>query len=161
MIEEKLKWNEKYKTLTSKPPSELLKFIPLAKKDKKALDLAGGLGRNSVELFNKGYNVTLLDISDVAISKINHPKIKKINLDLDTYIIPQNEFDVIIMIKYFNLEILKQIPKALKKHGFFIFETISKYPIGNEEFFEIFKDFEIIYFTQKPFRFVGKKNNDV
>ena len=159
MLEEKIKWNEKYKSLTPKPPSELLKFIPDAKNGEKALDLAGGLGSNSIELLNKGYDVTLIDISDVAISKINHPKIKKINLDLDIYIIPQNEFKVIIMIKYFNLDLLKQIPKALKDEGYFIFETIKKYSIGEEEFFEIFKNFETLYFTKEPFRFVGKKIN--
>ena len=156
MIKEKLKWNEKYKTLTPKPPSTLLDFIPEAK-NKKALDLAGGLGRNAIALLQKGYDVTLIDISDIAISKINNPKIKKICLDLDNYIIPQNEYDIIIMIKYFNLDLLKQIPKSLKNNGYFIFETINKYPIGKTEFFEIFKDFEIIFFNENPFRFVGKK----
>jgi SAM-dependent methyltransferase len=156
MIEEKIKWNEKYKTLTPKNPSPLLKFIPNAK-NKKALDLAGGLGSNAIELLQKGYDVTLIDISNVAISKIKNPKIKTLCLDLDTYIIPQNEYDVIIQIKYFNLDLLKQIPKALKKEGYFVFETIGKYPMDKEEFFEIFKDFETIYFTQKPFRYVGKK----
>ncbi len=155
MIEEKIKWNEKYKTLTPKAPSILLDHIPSAK-NKKALDLAGGLGTNAEALLNKGYDVTLIDISDVAISKIKNPKIKTICLDLDNYIIPQNEYDVIIMIKYFNLDLLKQIPKALKKGGYFAFEKIPKYKLTTEEFFEIFKDFETIFFTKEPFRFVGK-----
>ncbi|MEO1923769.1 MAG: methyltransferase domain-containing protein [Nautiliaceae bacterium] len=156
MIKEKLKWNEKYKTLTPKPPSPLLNFIPEAK-NKKALDLGGGLGRNAIALLEKGYDVTLIDISDIAISKINNPKIKKICLDLDNYIIPQNEYDIIIMIKYFNLDLLKQIPKSLKNNGFFVFKTINKYPINKEIFFEIFKDFEVVYFNENPFQFVGKK----
>jgi SAM-dependent methyltransferase len=159
MFEEKLKWNKKYKTLTTKPPSPLMEYIPKAQKNAYALDLAGGLGRNSFALLQKGYNVTLIDISDVALSKINHPKINKICLDLDNYIIPQNKFDVIIMIKYFNLELLKQIPKALKNGGYFVFETIKKYPISKEDFFKIFQNFKTIYFTQKPFRYVGKKTS--
>jgi len=157
MIEEKIKWNKKYKTLTSKPPSPMLSLLPKASKAQKALDLAGGLGRNSKELLKMGYDVTLIDISDVAVSKIDSPYIKKICFDLDNYIIPQNEFDVIIMIKYFNLDLLKQIPKALKNGGYFVFETIKKYPVGEKEFFEIFKDFETVYFTKEPFRYVGKK----
>jgi hypothetical protein len=40
--------------------------------------------------------------------------------------------------------------------GYFTFETISKYPISKDEFFEIFKDFETIYFSEVPFRFVGR-----
>ena len=154
MIEEKIKWNKKYKTLKQKPPSPLLDFIPSQKG--KALDLAGGLGRNSFALLQKGYDVTLIDISDVALSKITNPKIKKICLDLDNFIISQ-EWDVIVMIKYFNLNLLKQIPERLKKDGFFVFETINKYPITKEDFFEIFKDFQVVYFIQNPFRFVGKK----
>ncbi len=154
MQSEKIKWNKKYKTLTIKPPSPLINYIP--SKKGKALDLAGGLGRNANFLLQKGYSVTLIDISDVAISKIALP-IKKLCLDLDNYIIPQNEFDVIIMIKYFNLNILKQIPKALRKDGYFAFETINKYSIEKKEFFEIFKDFEVIFFNENPFQFVGKK----
>jgi SAM-dependent methyltransferase len=157
MISEKIKWNEKYKTLTAKPPSKLLEYLPRALKSQKALDLAGGLGRNSFELVKKGYDVTLIDISDVALSKISHPQIKKICLDLDKFTIPQNEYDIIVMIKYFNLDLLKQIPDALKKQGFFIFETVKKYPISTEKFFEIFKDFETVYFTQTPFMYVGRK----
>ena len=157
MLEEKIKWNEKYKSLTPKPPSELLKFIPDAKNGKKALDLAGGYGRNARALADKGYNVTLIDISEIGISKINDNRIKTLCLDLDEYIIPKNEYDVILMIKYFNLDLLKQIPKALKKEGFFIFETISKYPISKGDFFKIFKNFEVLYFSKKPFRYVGRK----
>jgi len=157
MLEEKIKWNEKYKSLTPKPPSELLKFIPDAKNGEKALDLAGGLARNAKALADKGYDVTLIDISEIGISKINDIRIKAICLDLDGYIIPKNEYDVILMVKYFNLDLLKQIPKALKKEGFFIFETISKYPINKEDFFKIFKNFEVLYFSKKPFRYVGRK----
>ena len=157
MIEEKIKWNRKYQNLTPKKPSHLLHFIPKAK-NKKALDLAGGLGSNALTLLKKGYDVTLIDISDVAISKITNPKIKTICLDLDTYIIPQNEWDVIIKIKYFNLKLLKQIPKAIKNGGYFVFETIDKYPIKEELFFELFKNFDIIHFSKKPFQFVGVKH---
>jgi len=156
MYEEKIKWNKKYKNLSPKPPSALLNFVPEAT-GKKALDLAGGLGSNAEVLYSKGYQVTLIDISDTAIARIASTDIEKICLDLDNYIIPQNEFDVIIMIKYFNLELLKQIPSVLKNGGIFLFETIKKYPISKENFFEIFKDFETVFFCEEPFRYVGKK----
>jgi SAM-dependent methyltransferase len=155
MTSEKIKWNEKYKTLTPKPPSKLINHIP--PKKAKALDLAGGYGRNAKALADKGYDVTLIDISEVAIAKIKDMRIKTICLDLDDYIIPQNEFDVILMIKYFNEELLKQIPGSIKKGGFFVFETIKKYPITKKGFFDIIKGFETVYFSEKPFRFVGYK----
>ncbi|AZV46298.1 tellurium resistance protein TehB [Nautilia sp. PV-1] len=155
MIKEKLKWNEKYKTLTPKPPSILINYIP--SKKGKALDLAGGYGRNAKVLADKGYDVTLIDISEVGIAKINDNRIKTICMDLDNFIIPKNEFDVILMIKYYNFNLLKQIPSALKKGGYFVFETIRKYPITKEKFFKIFKDLETVYFTERPFRYIGKK----
>ncbi|WP_457561373.1 class I SAM-dependent methyltransferase [Caminibacter sp.] len=155
MLREKIKWNEKYKSMPKMPPSPLLDYIP--SKNAKALDLAGGLGQNSEILIQKGYDVTLIDISETALKRITNPKIKKICLDLDTYIIPQNEWDIIIKIKYFNLNLLKQIPKALKNGGYFVFETIDKYPVDKKLFFELFKNFDIIYFNQKPFQFVGVK----
>ncbi len=157
MISEKLKWNEKHKTLTPKPPSKLLNHIPKAFNNQKALDLAGGYGRNAKALADKGYNITLINISEIGISKINDNSIKALYLVLDNYIIPKDKYDVILMIKYFNLNLLKQVPSALKKSGYFVFETVKKYPINKEKFFKIFKDFETIYFSEKPFRYVGKK----
>ena len=35
----------------------------------KALDLAGGAGRNAIWLARRGYDVTLVDVSDVALDK--------------------------------------------------------------------------------------------
>jgi len=157
MIEEKIKWNRKYQTPLRQNATVLLKHIPRAASGQKALDLAGGLGHNASELLKMGYGVTLIDISDIALSKIKNRNIEKICLDLDNYIIPQNRFDVIVMTKYLNTEILKQIPEALKNNGFFIFETVKKYPVEKTWFFEIFKNFKTIYFTQEPFRFVGQK----
>ncbi len=155
MFYEKLKWNKKYLNINYKKPSPLLDFIPNS--NGKALDLGGGLGQNSEILLSKGYNVTLIDISDIAISKIKNPKIFKICLDLDNYTIEPNKFDVILKLKYFNFNLLKQIPKALKENGYFVFETIDKYQIDKDYFFELFKNFDIIHFNQKPFQFVGVK----
>jgi SAM-dependent methyltransferase len=155
LIEEKIKWNEKHRFLTPKPPSKLLEFVP--SKKGKALDLGGGYGRNAKVLCDKGYEVTLIDISEVGISKIKDSRIKTLCLDLDEYELKKNSYDAILMIKYFNYELLKQIPEALKAEGYFIFETINKYPVEKKDFFNIFKNFEILYFTQTPFRFVGKK----
>ena len=153
MLEEKIKWNEKYAKNFISNPSPLLKYIP--PKKAKALDLAGGIGANAEILLQKGYDVTLIDISDIAISKITLP-IKKICLDLDNYIIPQNEYDVILMIKYFNLNLLRQIPKALKKDGFFVFKTGGKYSIEKDLFFDIFKNFQTLHFKE-DFEYVGVK----
>jgi SAM-dependent methyltransferase len=155
LLEEKIKWNKKYRYIQKQSISPLLDYIP--HKKAKALDLGGGLGYNAAELAKKGYTVDLIDISDIALSRISNTKITTICLDLDNYIIPQNEYDVIIKIKYYNLNLLKQIPKALKNNGFFVFETIEKYPIEKILFFEIFKDFDIIRFNEKPFQFVGVK----
>jgi hypothetical protein len=58
MIEEKIKCNEKYKTLTPKPPSEILQFIP--KGNGKALDLGQGCFMLKITKKRKSKNITAL-----------------------------------------------------------------------------------------------------
>ncbi|UCZ54979.1 methyltransferase domain-containing protein [Bacillus shivajii] len=69
------KWNEKHKTkLEEKKPQEpnslLTQLIP-AVMDGTAVDLACGLGANSLHLAEKGYDVKAFDISDVAVDRVN------------------------------------------------------------------------------------------
>ena len=66
-LKDKDKWDSKYKAdeyITGKEPSCWLQAnVSLLTKKGKALDIAGGEGRNSVFVASKGYDVTCLDIS--------------------------------------------------------------------------------------------------
>ena len=72
-LKDRDKWDSKYKTdeyITGKEPSSWLQTnVSLLAKKGKALDIAGGEGRNSVFVASKGYEVTCLDISENGLRK--------------------------------------------------------------------------------------------
>ena len=87
MIEDKQKWNERYKE--SPMPDHVtpiiekyIKYVNVGQ----AIDLACGTGRNTHFLAEKGFDVDAVDISDYALELIkNSPTINKIETDLDKY----------------------------------------------------------------------------
>ena len=72
-LKDKEKWDAKYAGdiyITGKEPCEWLKsHSELLTGKGKALDIAGGEGRNGVFVATLGYEVVSLDISDVALAK--------------------------------------------------------------------------------------------
>jgi SAM-dependent methyltransferase len=127
MEKDKERWNKKYlegKFPLDKPASIVTKYYKLAKTGK-ALDIAAGLGRNSLFLAEKGFKVDAVDISDVAVEKLSklHPNINAIQADLDTYKIPENEYDLIININFLSRRLFPYVKEGLKKDGILIFQT--------------------------------------
>jgi len=126
MEKDRERWNKRYseEDYPWKTPSEIVQdFYHLANKGK-ALDIASGLGRNAVFLYDKGFEVDAVDISDVALRKIKkeRPQINTVQADLDFYNIPQNRYDLIVNINYLNRRLIPQIKEGLKKDGVVIFE---------------------------------------
>jgi tellurite methyltransferase len=76
-LKDKEKWNRKYEVdehITGKEPSHWLEDnAGFLTKSGKALDIAGGEGRNSVFVASKGYEVTCLDISENGLRKSPSP----------------------------------------------------------------------------------------
>ena len=109
---DKVKWNQKYKEKTkdfSLPqPTPLLKELTPMLRGKTALDIACGLGGNSVYLAQHGFDVTAWDISDVAIHYLNDLSVKhklaiKAELkDLDAFLEVNTSFDLVIDTFYLN-----------------------------------------------------------
>lgn len=167
MEKDREKWNKKYETeeYPWEKPSEIVeKFYTLAKNKGKVLDLACGLGRNSIFLAKKGFKVDAVDISDVALQKLKEkePQVNTINADLDTYNIPENTYDLIININYLNRRLVPQIKEALKKDGLIIFETFTlsedkdimqpknkDYLLRPNELLRLFSDLYIVFYQEK------------
>jgi len=110
------KWNKKYqKNIGSSEPSEILKkYISLVSPGN-ALDLACGNGRNSRFLAQKGFQVDAVDISQVAINHLagRFPEINAICQDTDTWLIPQDQYQVIINIRFLDRHLFPMIQKGL------------------------------------------------
>jgi SAM-dependent methyltransferase len=76
----------------------------------KALDIAGGAGRNAIWLARRGLDVTLVDVSDVALDKAERrattagltARMKLVRHDLDTALPFAPLFDLVLVFHYLN-----------------------------------------------------------
>lgn len=127
---DRIRWNKKYKTLplSTKPLDIVVESIHLAH-GKKALDIACGMGRNSIYLAQHGFEVDAIDISSVAIAKLqNIPNINPVEVDLDSHILSKDSYDLIVSTYYLNRDLFPQMIEALRDGGVLIFETFVVHP---------------------------------
>lgn len=138
----------------------------------KVLDLGSGPGRYSIELLKRGYNVTLMDISNKSIDLAKN-NIEEMSLKADNYIcgdalyldfIEDNYFDAILLMgpmyhihsRADRERILKNCRRVLKENGVILITYINSLgvlKIGLSDFSEEFRDIEKIYdlFDEKSF----------
>jgi len=140
-LQDKEKWDAKYlkKTQLLKPreASKNLQECIFHCKGSKALDLACGAGRNSIFLAECGFDVDALDIAEVAINALNTQAdeknlLSKINthlVDLDTYEIKKDIYNIIIMTNFLDRALIESAKTSLKKDGILFIET---YMINDE-----------------------------
>ena len=109
-------------------------------KSLKIIDVGCGTGRHSIELTKRGYNVTGIDLSDSQLARAEE-KAKQLDLRIDfqkhdARALPfDGQFDAAIMLceggfplmetDEMNFEILKNVTRALKDKGKFIFTTLN------------------------------------
>jgi tellurite methyltransferase len=95
------------------------------------LDMGMGEGRNAVFLAQKGFKVTGVDISSVAIKKSHllakeyGVKIKTVTASLKEYKIEPNSFDAIICFYYVDRDLIDKIQTWLKPGGILIYEAFT------------------------------------
>ena len=104
------------------------------------IDIGCGTGRHSIELTERGYNITGIDLSGYLLEKAREKAEKKgLQIDFlnyDARKLPfESEFDVAIMLceggfplmetDEMNYEILKNVSKSLKEKSKFIFTTLN------------------------------------
>lgn len=106
----------------------------------KILDVGCGTGRHSIELAKRGYQITGIDLSESQLERAREKALNNcVNVEFlkhDARNLPFNqEFDVALMLceggfplmetDEMNFEILKNVTKALKENGKFIFTTLN------------------------------------
>jgi SAM-dependent methyltransferase len=98
------RWNEVFKKgapTLNREPSQVLVAAVEQRKPGKALDLGTGQGRNAIFLASKGWTVTGVDISDVAIAEAKKNaaerkvQIEAVVGDLDKYDFGREQWDLI------------------------------------------------------------------
>lgn len=133
-----------------------------------ALDIAMGEGRNAVFLAKKGFQVTGVDYSEVAIRKAhrlareNGVTVQSVMADLARYQIRPNHYDVILNIDYLQKDLVPQIKRGLKKGGVLVFESRTVEQLKNPsahsfpreyllelgELKKLFQDLEILVYRE-------------
>ena len=124
-MDDKTRWNAKHQNVPMpQSPSGIVVKYAKPSVGKRALDIACGRGRNTHYLSQLGYEVDAVDISDYALSQIEHTdKIHSIESDLINYSITPNRYDLIININYLERKLFSSMLAGLASEGILIFET--------------------------------------
>jgi tellurite methyltransferase len=165
---DKEKWNERYKdTSSDSGPASLLLDNAHLLANGKALDVAMGLGNNAFFLAARGYAVTGVDISSVAVTRAaEHAKkngltIQALEADLAEFPIKEENYDLIVNFYFLDRTLIPKLKKGLKKNGLIFFETYTTeqrqfggpsnldYLLKPNELLVSFLDFFIIYYHEK------------
>jgi SAM-dependent methyltransferase len=139
--DERQRWDEKYReaagTATWTHPDELLidafseYFRPAFPAGGTALDLAGGAGRNAIWLAKQGWDVTLIDISEIGVGQARQqagPLASHMHFvvdDLTRFQASQIQFDIVMAFFYLDRKIFPEIVKTVKPGGFLIYKTLT------------------------------------
>ena len=150
-------------------------------KDKtlRIIDIGCGTGRHAIELTERGYSVTGIDLSESQLKKARE-KAEKRNLKIeflkhDARNLPfQNQFDVAIMLceggfslmetDEMNFEILKNATKSLKNSAKFIFTTLNGlFPLFNsiDDFHDADMNEEGAHYKSKGFDLMTMRDYNV
>jgi SAM-dependent methyltransferase len=147
-----------------------------------ALDLAGGVGRHALWLAKRNWRVTVVDISEVAIHKLDQKALQldlRLNLfalDATEYQFEPGHFDLIVMFYHFDRDICPRILAALKPGGFLICKSSLSWDIyeganltstkllEKGEILSMFPELRTVYHQERPVldrgvvEYVGRKD---
>jgi SAM-dependent methyltransferase len=187
--EERARWDSKYEqglpSLTEPDPffiSAYERFVtPSLPKPGKALDLAGGLGRHALWLARRSWQVTVVELSDVAVGKLSQAALElNVNVDLFAgdaaeYKLEPAHFDLVVLFYHLDRSLFPRIVSALKPGGLLICKmslrwdsgerltTASTNPLQRNELPSLVPELDILHHQERPVRdrgvveFVGRK----
>ncbi len=134
------RWDARYrdKGLPGAPATVLLENIHLLPRHGVALDLACGLGANTLLLAERGFETHAWDISPVAIEKLRAiavesklPIIAAVK-DVMHAPIPPAQFDVIVVSHYLERALTQPLIHALKVGGLLFYQTFTRTTVSEE-----------------------------
>jgi tellurite methyltransferase len=135
----RMEWNQRYDdgSHASREPDPFFlrayrEFVePRFKYVGRALDLAGGVGRHALYLAERGWLVTLMDTSDVALKQARRQAeqhdvhIFAEQIDLTEAQLPEDAFDLIVVFFYLERCLFPRIAAALRPGGILIYKTYT------------------------------------
>lgn len=155
------KWDERYLAGESagKTADPLLIRAVEERPPGRALDLACGLGHNSLYLAGLEWTVTAVDYSEVALEKLtrlakNSVELILADLEQDEFTIETSRYDLILDAFFLHRPLLEQIREGVRNGGLFvgIFPTggvNSSYLLEPGEILTYFNDWRIIHHSEE------------
>jgi SAM-dependent methyltransferase len=128
----------------------------------RALDLACGLGRHTRYLAERGWRVTAVDSSAVALRVLREqalPNVEVVQADLEQheYQIAREGFDLILDCLYLQRSLFPAIRAGVRRDGLFagVFATAGMNPaflVAPGEIRSVFEDWELLLYTESEQR---------
>lgn len=174
--EQRARWDLKYEkglpSLTEPDPFFVSAYKriadPLFPNAGVALDLAGGLGRHALWLARRRWQVTVVDISDVAIEKLSQAAHElKVNLELIVgdafqYKFEPARLDLIVLFYHLDRNLFPKIVSALKPGGLLISKMSLRWnsdglkvptnPLNRDELPSLLPELHVLYHQERPVR---------
>jgi SAM-dependent methyltransferase len=158
------RWNKEFgsgiPSLRNADYSEFLAGVIKGRKPGTALDLGIGQGRNAVYLASVGWDVTGVDISDVAVEQARknaqqkNVKVTAVVADLDAHDFGENRWDLVTSFymhswhRNSKTDVPARILRSLKPGGVLVMEAFRRPPNVNgfvvAELATLFKNFRIV-----------------
>ncbi|MFL5356881.1 class I SAM-dependent methyltransferase [Archangium sp.] len=123
------KWNTRYREQegTGEPSAFLRSLADRLPSTGRALDVAGGAGREALWLGRRGLDVTLADISDVALEQAAEAAraagvgLRCQRLDVEVESLPPGPFELVLCMNFLWRPLFAGFPKVLAPGGLLVF----------------------------------------
>jgi len=128
------RWNTRYAGKAERTPHSpyLDSLDDLLPRRGRALDVAGGAGRNSLWLARRGLEVTLADVSDVALAQAAAAagaeglRLSTLRLDLEASPLPAGPWDLVLCTYFLHRPLLAALPAVLAPGGLLLFAHATR-----------------------------------
>ena len=130
------RWDRKYRggnpNPTFQPDALLTTFRNLFDGRGNALDLACGVGQNAIYLARLGYHVVAVDASLVGLCygqraiDAERLGVSFVVADLDRFPLPTGYFNVIVVIRFLDRELIPGLKAALAPGGLIVYQTFNR-----------------------------------
>jgi len=135
-----------------------------------ALDVAGGLGRHALWLASRGWQVTVVDVSDVAIGKLRQAALEKdvklelLVADASEYNFEPSRFDLVVLFYHLDRDLFPRIVSALKPSGLLICKMslrwtssgksmgATTHPLERNELPSLLSELHVLSHQERPIR---------
>jgi SAM-dependent methyltransferase len=172
---ERSKWNQRYLEGThgKLPPDSLLidafdRYIePIFPNAGLALDIAGGTGRHSIFLAEKGWTVRLTDIAAAGITNAQQNAGSVANRidfqveDLTRFDGSRESYELILVFFFLRREMFPELVRALKPGGLLIYKGYTRrqakfgggptnpdYLFGENELLDSFRELQVLHYAE-------------